>query len=263
MTRPAATRQVTRELTNDQPVRTQASEVGTPSSGFTMIELLVVVAVLGIVSVITVPMMFRQIERSKTMGFLAEVRLLLQQARQESIRRGVDAVVLLDPANQRVFAFANVDGDADSNYNPDPLVTNRTVDYEIGQRPFVFAGGSPLLMFWGPDDATPDAEDSTEGLSLINGCGDGDAGPACRAVIFQSDGSVRDAGGIRFGIPEPTADPLNPDPGQNFFELRIEPAATARVELLKYNWDPGFGPEGFYPRGFDPDSGEALWRWYR
>ena len=228
-----------------------------------MVELFVVVAVLGIVAVITVPLMFREIERGKTLGFLKEVTVLLQQARQESIRRGVDVVVQLDSANQRVFAYANVDNDPNFAFNPDPLATNRTADYEVGQRPFVYSGGGPLLMFWGPGDLTQDSTTSTDGLTAFNGCGDGDSGPACRVVVFQSDGSVRDEGGIRFGIPEPTSDPANPDPGQNYFELRIAPAATARVELLKYHWDPSFGDPDFYPRGFDPGTGDPLWKWYR
>ena len=42
----------------------------------------------------------------------------MQRARQEAIRRGVDVVVLADTANDRFFAFANVDDDAGLLYQP-------------------------------------------------------------------------------------------------------------------------------------------------
>jgi prepilin-type N-terminal cleavage/methylation domain-containing protein len=215
-------------------------------SGFSLLELLIVMALVGVVLLIGIPNLLQVVRQSRTIGFMNEVQNQLGRARQEAIRRGVPVVVQQDTDRQRIFSFANVDGDADLEFNEDNTVPYRTADYEVGSLFLPSAGSSQFLYFHGPGDADPEGPDMADGLSTD---GDGDL-----VAVFESDGSIRSVGGFRFGD----------NAKRNFFEIRISPAATARVEVRKWYVDPPFGSgtSGFFPRGFDETTNKNLWKWY-
>lgn len=198
---------------------------------------------LGITATFVVPALNETLRRGKTFGYVHNVTSLFFQARQEAIRRGVTVVVQPDFANDRLFAFANVDEDPGLQYAPGGGLT-RTVDYVVAERPLPKINANRnALDFWGPEDAAPEQAGALDGMTV-----DGDGN---RVVVLQPDGAVRDVGGIRLG-----------DGRGNFFEIRIAPAASARIELLKYHPAPDYGPKGFYPQGLDPGSGKQMWEWF-
>ncbi len=70
-----------------------------PAQGFTLVELMVTVAVIGILAMIAVPSMTSLVSTSRVKGQSEEVTSLMQVARSEAIRR-----------NQRVTACASAAG---------------------------------------------------------------------------------------------------------------------------------------------------------
>lgn len=203
--------------------------------GFTLAEVLVVVAMVGIITLIGIPAMQRLIYRTKVEGIARETTILMNLARYEAIKRGVPVVVEIDPAGGEVFAFADVHGGLDPLAPPDGIfaaiagATARTTDYPIGRLPL-------------PAGVTFSFQAQTDLASVDGFNNDGNPDPPDDKAIFMSDGSVLDSGAIRFG-----------DIRGNFLEARIDPPGTARIELRK--WDDADGE--WYAFG----EGDKPWRW--
>ena len=180
------------------------------AAGFTVVEMLLVVTVIGIASVMAYPALQQFIHRNKILGIAQTTSTLMREARFEAIRRGVPCVVHADGATNEVIVFVDVDGDL--TFNPDLTETTfRATDYELRRynRPagvtFTAPGAQPPIFGF-------------TGLPTLPWNG----------AVFQTDGSIRDLGGMRFG-----------DERGNYLEARVEPAASARVSLRKWdgsNW---------------------------
>lgn len=182
--------------------------------GFTLIEAVVVVLILGAVGVVAIPRVLESVHRSRFEGFLRQVQALMHQARLASVRRGVPALLWVD---------------VDS--------TSARVAVSTGEPPLVVPATLAVAGPGGPNDAF-------DGLTRIDAAiarRDGEAREGnVPALVFESDGSVRDAGAIRFA-----------DASGNVFELRVAPQATARIAIRKHDRDPR------RPRNPRDDS-----RWY-
>lgn len=202
------------------------------AAGFTLVELLVVIAIILVLSLVSWPALQRMILRNKLQGFATEVSMLMHRGRLEAIKRNVPAVVRLDFANNEVVLFVDVDGDGA--FTPDASVPRGEADFEVARQ-----SQRRRVAFAGPADGV-------EGADTVNGfsANPEDASLPNQAV-FNPDGSIDDVGGFRFG-----------DPKGNFLEVRVEPAATARIELLKFDPDDG---------GSDPWHGQREggkpWEW--
>ncbi len=180
------------------------------AAGYTLLEVFVVLAIIGLVSSLAFPALQQFIHRNKILGIARSAGMLMREARYEAIKRGVPCLVRADGATGEVIAFADVDGDL--TFNPDPLETTfRATDYEL--RRYALPSG---IAFDGPLAQPP-----VFGFTGIPGL-------PWNAAVFQTDGSIRTLGGIRFG-----------DQRGNYLEVRVEPAATARVWVRKWdgaNW---------------------------
>lgn len=182
-------------------------------SGFTAIEMILVVAIVGIMAAIVVPNLLRTIHRAKLEGITRETAALMQRARSEAVRQNVSTVVRPDLARNEVFAFADVDGVAlgdppDSIFNPVAGQPHRATDYEIGR--FMLPSN---ILFEAPasdPDPVPISGFSTVGPDQV--------------AIFDPDGSIRALGAVRYS-----------DRRGNFLEVRVAPAATGRTQVRK--WD--------------------------
>lgn len=213
--------------------------------GFTLLELLVVIAIISILALVGMPALQQLMVRNKLEGITRQGSIHLQVARQEAIKRGVPVVVRADFDTDELVIFANVDEDANFNYDPDNSKPHRTVDYEVARLQLP-SGNNPTasLYFWGPADGTPEGNDATDGFTTD---GNGD-----QVAVFLPNGSIDEAGAFRIA-----------DTRGNFFEMRVAPQATALIRTQKYHSSPPWGGSpGFFPPGRHKATGDPLWRWY-
>lgn len=81
------------------------------SKGFSLIETLIVVIVIGILAAIAVPSFISSFDRVKLNQTVAEVRGVLQEAQREAIRRSQACDVILDLSRRAVTASCPISGD--------------------------------------------------------------------------------------------------------------------------------------------------------
>jgi type II secretory pathway pseudopilin PulG len=182
--------------------------------GFTLLEALVILAILGIALTVGLPSLTHLISRSKLEAEARETATLLQRARLEAIKRRVQTVVLADADAGTMTAFADVDGPAvgdppDLELNPLAGELARDTDYTIRT-----IGLSARVQMAGPG-----AQPAIEGFTLDPS--------GNRVAVFLPTGAADSVGSLRF------ADAA----GANFLEVRLEPAGTGRVEIRKWNRD--------------------------
>lgn len=171
--------------------------------GFTLIEMLVVVAILGIAALLSIPYLSAQIQRSKLLGAASQVSGLMRLARLDSIKYSRSAMVAIDPTTRKVNAFS----DRNSNDLPD-------AGEEIGE---VILPNS--VTFAEPGGGTGDT--SIDGFTTKPGY-------PRRFALFKSDGAITDIGAFRL-----KSEALGTG-APNYLEVNVAPAATARVALRKY-----------------------------
>jgi len=179
---------------------------GRGQRGFTLIEMLVVLALMAVLMFLSAPALYNAVRQSKLRGITQEVTTLMRQARLDAIKSSAQAVVKIVPADAT---------------NPVPSVqafSDRNADGLLS------AGEPVLATFPLPKGVTFMAPDLTVDANSVSGFSpDPGGGSLAKVVLFQRDGSVADVGAFRFA-----------DQNQNFMEVRVEPAATARIEVHKW-----------------------------
>lgn len=207
------------------------SRVTNHTRGFTLIEVLVVLAILVIALGLGIPALQKMILRSRVEAATAELQVLVQRARLEAIKRRAATVVEVDPARGTATAWADLNGPAagdppDLVFNPVAGEPRFTTDFEISR----FQAGQNVEL------AAPAGQPPVEGFT---------AAPGGRQVlVFLPTGAADSAGGFRVA-----------DAGAlNHLEVRVEPAGTGRVGLLK--WDRAEAAWTRHREGGRP------WTWY-
>ena len=79
--------------------------------GFTLIEMLVVLAILFIAVMLSAPYLSKQIQRSKLIGVAQQASGLMRMARMDAIKTSLCSMVRIDPAGGSVVALSDRDGD--------------------------------------------------------------------------------------------------------------------------------------------------------
>lgn len=179
--------------------------------GFTIVELLVALAILGVLMLLGVPTLLDLIHRGRMEGLTRETAVLMQQARLEAIKRNRSAVVLADLVAGEMVAFVD-DGTDPPNRSLDP-----------GERIL-----GRLSLPAGITLSAPGGLPAIDGFTAADG------------PVYQPNGSALETGALRFG-----------DPRGNFLELRIDPPATAHLQVRK------FEQGGWYA----PGEGGVVWEW--
>ncbi|PTL35094.1 type II secretion system protein GspH [Candidatus Methylomirabilis limnetica] len=70
--------------------------------GFTLVELMIVIAIIGIISMMATPLFMTFLRASETRGASQELAALLHQARELAIARNTDYRVEIEPDNNRL-----------------------------------------------------------------------------------------------------------------------------------------------------------------
>jgi prepilin-type N-terminal cleavage/methylation domain-containing protein len=177
---------------------------GRARRGFSLIEMLVVMALMLTLVALGIPALQLALHESKMRGFATEVTVLLRQARIDAIKTSAQAVVQIVPSTGADGDTGHIQAFSDSN-------SNGILD----------AGESVLASFPLPTGVTfTDCAGLTNKDSVDTFSVDPAGGP--NIAIFQSGGSIAAIGGFRFG-----------DPYGNDMEVHVEPAATAKIQVRK------------------------------
>jgi prepilin-type N-terminal cleavage/methylation domain-containing protein len=197
-----------------------ARRFGRSQRGFTLVEMMVVFAILSVLALMITPAIQETIRRSQLTGAAQQSAAVMRLARLTAIRRSRPAIVQVLPTGEgwgEVRAFLDLDADGD--YDAD----------------------EPVLSFFplgrGVRFVNPDGDVGVDSVDGFTGAG--------KLAVFQADGSVESVGALRLA-----------DQRGNFLEVRVEPAATARVEIRK--WQEASGT----PRWVAARQGGEAWTWH-
>jgi len=224
-----------------------------PAAGFTIVELLVVVAIAGMLLGIAVPALVRQIGRSQLVAAARETGVLMQRARMEAIRRGMPVIVAPDPDGRRLIAWVNSERDANG------LFVDLDLDETAGELRIGEVNLAPRIVMRGPADADVNGADSN--LFEQSTPEEAPSPPfvadlPVAAAVFMPTGAVLVDGAYRF----------SEESARNFLEVRVAPRGTARIVVRKYNPSGPVTGELWYESGLTagsgPGSGRNVWEWY-
>jgi prepilin-type N-terminal cleavage/methylation domain-containing protein len=213
--------------------------------GFTLIEMILVIAIFGILGTITLHFFAAWQPRLELRGAARETQFLIHRARMEAIRRGVYTVVQADPQTGSLVAYADVNGDPVAGnpgharylrYDPDPSIGNKKTDYEIGQ---IRLGRSSF--------GAPPSYGVIEGFTDVPGEPDVPA-----VLVFSPMGSIEATGALRFADGS----------GRNYIEAAVT-SRVGKVEVRKFLKadDSPTSSAGFFQEGAGSD-GANVWVWY-
>ena len=175
-------------------------------AGFTLIETLIVLAVIGLLVLITAPAFLGMINRFKLTGTTREVASLIQAARMEAIKMNAPTQVNYDSTTNTFIAFVDLDRDNALTVPPDRILPG--------------SAAVPLkVSFQGPGDGAPNGANAIDGW---------DDAPSRLGPVFRPDGSADRVGAYRLK-----------DANDNYLEVRIETPATGRIVLRKRDRDDG------------------------
>lgn len=230
-------------------------------AGFTLVEMLVVFALMAALVLVSLPAINTLLQRGKLTGAAQEITAVLRLARLEAIKRGVTTVVQVDFSTNTVTAFADLNlangaPGSDLKYDP-PANTETTIvrDYDY----IIVTYQLPATVYWwGAPDKAPGGANAVIGFTTNPTAGQPNL------AVFNSDGSVQATGQLRIGQGAfPRAVTAAADTVDNFLAVNVQPQATARVFITKYNPTVTVGDATKYvPQGIDPTTGKALWQWY-
>jgi len=168
--------------------------------GFTLLELLVVAALVAMISLFGFPALYKQIKRRQLEGFATESANSIRLARYQAIKTGRPTTYSMNPVNREILSWVDEDDDA---------------ALDAGERVIIRTTMKSGVNLCKPATATG---------GVIDGFG-----PTPLMVRFNTDGSVDAVGAFRLCDHGSTIE------ARNFLEVRVRPRSVARVEINK--WD--------------------------
>ena len=192
-------------------------------AGFSLIELLLVLAFMAALLGLIIPAMMNALLRAKMTGFVQQVASAMQGARLEAVKRSQVARVEAHFADNSVIAYVDINGDGTYTPGTDVLVMQVT------------APSGVLLQGPGPV-SSPNV--AIYKFDPIAGGG---------VAYFNSDGSVRNLGGFRFR-----------DKRDNIMEAFVSSQASARIAVRKYAGNPTAGDD---PNMYFESNEQPGWTW--
>lgn len=80
------------------------------SQGFTLIETMIIVVIIGILSAIAGPSFLGMLNKARVNSALSEIQGILQQAQREAMRKSKACTVTLNPTNNAISSDCSVTG---------------------------------------------------------------------------------------------------------------------------------------------------------
>ena len=200
-------------------------------AGFTLVELLITLALMAILLLIAVGPLDKFMHRGKIEGVARQTSSLMHRARFEALQRNVPARVLADGPNRRVFAYVEMGGDGDFDAGVDRELGRYTLPAGVSFR--AHAGGEN-------DDAAMWNMLGDSGFQWVEFDGSG-------AVVVATDAACDKLPAIRFA-----------DTRENYLEVHLASRATGRVELRK--WDDG-APADCGTKYVTQGQNDRPWEW--
>ena len=176
--------------------------------GFSLIETLVVVAIMGILMLIGMPNLMAIFKRAKLTGAAQEAVSVLRKARYEAIRRSTNVCVSPKVSGQAVTfgAFIDVDADCVFDDGTDEPMRWAVFDLPVGVR-FSGPAGSP----------------NNTGFPVVEGFS---------RVSFSPAGIAAATGAYRIGLVYQEGDPVN---RRDYLEIRLPNVNSGKIEVRKYD----------------------------
>ena len=213
----------------------------TRSAGFSLIEALVVIALIGILGTLGLPAFLGMINRSQLLGTTRELAALMRSARIEAVRRGVPTVVI--PTADGFTAFVNSSRDGQGRFSNltrdgDGLVESGRLSLPRRVHVAAPSADNAVNTFTGTAPTPPFAPN----LPIVG-------------AVYMPDGSALAEGAFR------VADGTE----RNFFEVRLAPRFTGHVVVRKFDSTPPSATILWYEVGFSSGaatgSGRNTWEW--
>ncbi len=145
-------------------------------AGFTLVELMIVVAIMGILAGIAYPLMLSWLPNMRLRGAARDVYSVMQRAKAEAIERGVDVTVGFSTATDAYIMFL------DTGEGVGGIAGNELLD---GSEPALFRSG-PL-----PDGVAFDPATDGDGVTFVAG----------NALVFTSRGLPVGTGTVAMWVP--------------------------------------------------------------
>jgi type II secretory pathway pseudopilin PulG len=212
-------------------------------AGYTLAEALIVLALIGLVAVLAVPVAGRLIRHSRGLGAFASVRQVLATARLQAVKRGTNVVVeisLTDEKSIRLRTFQDRANDTTSPLPADELAaagnfrqdtgtfaTSPTTDEPtLGE--FVVAQGIAVWKQGGTKN------DLGEGAAFDKYGGDA---TIIDRIVFLPSGGVLPPQDTTCGLPTTSGGRglyFADDQGRNFFRVTVESNISGKFRVDKY-----------------------------
>ncbi|HEX6865113.1 MAG TPA: prepilin-type N-terminal cleavage/methylation domain-containing protein [Thermoanaerobaculia bacterium] len=170
--------------------------------GFTLVESLVVIAILFIAVMLSAPYLTKQIQRSKLIGVAQQASGMMRLARMDAIKTSLCSMVVIDPDQGKMEVLSDRDGDC----------LPSAGDVRLGE--MVLPNGVSFTSPCGSGAASVRGLTPRVGLPSV--------------AVFRGDGSALDSGAFRFQAVELGG------AAPNYLEVLLSPAATARVRVRKW-----------------------------
>ena len=220
-------------------------------AGYTLAETLIVLALIGLVAVLAVPVAGRLIRHSRGLGAFASVRQVLATARLQAVKRGANVVVEISLSGEksiRLRTFQDRANDATSplpaaeqakagNFQQDTFLPSTLNEPTLDE--FTVAQGISVWKQGGTKN------DLGEGAAFDKYAGDA---TILDRIVFLPSGGIVPPQDSACGLPTTSGGRglyFADDQGKNFFRITVETNNTGKFRVDKYVAGTGYVTRGW------------------
>ena len=225
-------------------------DVRTLEDGFSLVEVLLVIALLGVLAAVTVPAAAKMIRRARMLGAVATARQVFALARLQAIRRGANVVVVATLTSDRavhLHTFQDRANDFTVPLPADEQAAAGNARQDVGTFSSSPATDEPTLgdvtidagvRLWKQGESPDDL-----GIGMSFDGYNGDALLVDRVVFLPSGGIQPPQDATTSGLPTASGGRglyLADFSGLNFFRITVESDLTGKTRSDKYEEGSGY-----------------------